>query len=342
MMISSKKKLVDILLKKFDAKVQYNGVWYNISCPFCGDSPNPNTRHCNIRVSPDDDVVVVHCFQLKCHSSGIMNKKHLRDMGIYDKEITDFITNNHSRSQELMKQNIETVQGFTLPLEASDEISKYFYNRTRLNLDSDTIYKFRIVTDLKKFIEMNSHLLSKTVVDRINKISATSYIGFLNSTGSILEVRVTDKDIHKDKRFLKVSLTDNDMLRFARHKPYYIERNNEYTLCEDGYIVLCEGKFDLMNTITRIMPDCSGIWIATTVAGMQGCIRSVTKKYPYRRLVIVCDKDVKDTDVQRMIRGIEYRISSCTLVRNKLSKDVGDLSEPIDLERYDINIKGVK
>lgn len=263
-------------------------------------------------------------------------------MGIYDKEITDFITNNHSRSQELMKQNIETVQGFTLPLEASSEISEYFRGRTKISLTSDIIYEFRIVTNLKEFIKLNSHLLSKTVVDRINKISATSYIGFLNSTGSILEVRVTDKDIPKDKRFLKVALTDNDMLRFAKHKPYYIERNNDYSLADDGYIVLCEGKFDLINTYKYIMPDCSGIWIATTVAGMQGCIRSVTKKYPYRRLVIVCDKDVKDTDVQRMIKGIEYRISSCTLVRNKLSKDVGDLSEPMDLERYEINIKGVK
>ena len=68
--MNPKEKLINILMTRFDARRQGNGVWYTISCPFCGDSPNPHTRHCNIRISPQDNAMIVHCFQLKCTASG--------------------------------------------------------------------------------------------------------------------------------------------------------------------------------------------------------------------------------------------------------------------------------
>ena len=333
-----KEKLKNILLNKYNARLQYNGVWYNISCPFCGDSPNPHTRHCNIRVSPDDDVLLVQCFQLKCHASGIMNKEHLRQMGIYDRDITDFVVNKHSRSIDIMNQKIDNSIKFTLNFYVPENIEKYFYNRTKLHLNPSVISMYRIVTSVDNFISDNKDVLSDGVIKRLNDItSSKDYIGFINQAGSLLELRSANKETPKDQRFIKVNLNmDNSLLRFAKHQPYLVERNNEYNLCDNGYICVCEGKFDLINTMTKIMPDCSGIWGCTTAGGLRGLIRKLTKLYPFRNLVIVADKDVTDEKIMYMIKGIEHRVSKVSVVRNKIGKDVGDLSEPIELEKYDI------
>lgn len=333
-----KEKLRNILMNKFDAKLQYNGVWYSISCPFCGDSPNPRTRHCNIRLSPDDDVVIVHCFQLKCHASGIMNKEHLRQMGIYDRDITEFIVNKHSKSVKMLNQKIDNSIKFTLNFYVPENIETYFYNRTRLHLTPENITKFRVVCSIENFIRDNSDVLTSGVIKRLKELdNARDYIGFINEAGSLLELRSANKETPKDLRFIKVNLNmDNDMLRFAKHQPYLLERDNDYILCDKGYICVAEGKFDLINTFTHIMPDCNGIWSCTTAGGLKGLIRGLTKKYPYRNLVIVADKDVTDDKILQMIQHIRYRVSSVNVVRNKIGKDVGDLSEPMELERYEI------
>lgn len=329
-----KEKLKNILMKKYDAKLQYNGVWYNISCPFCGDSPNPKTRHCNIRISDEDNVVIVHCFQLKCHASGIMNRKHLNQMGIYDRDVIDFVQSNTASSQELMRRQSNVVQDFRLPLSLPQDICDYYHKRTRKFLDSESISRFRIVTSLEEFISINE--LPRGVETRIRKLKS-SYIGFLNHTATNLELRSIDKDIPKDQRFLKISLIEgNDMLRFSKHKPYLIERNNDYDLEDKGYIVICEGKFDLINTFNILMPECNGIFISSTVGGFQSIIEEYSKLYPYRNLVIVADKDVTDVNIRRMIGDLWYRFNKVYVIRNEASKDVGDMSEPLKPYKYEI------
>jgi len=329
-----KQKLISILDNRYDAK-HHSDNWYMISCPFCGDSPNPHSRHCNIRVSEDDDIVIVHCFQLKCHSSGVMNREHLKQMGIYDKDIIGFVECNYDESKRAMRKSYNNSMTWIMNTKSAKGILSYYKARTKTRLTSDIAEKYRIVTSVKEFIELNRENLNDKVIKRLKMVKQPS-IGFMNSSGTFIEFRYAGDDVPKNSRFLKVSLTTDERCQYQTHKPYIIERANEYALGDKGYIVLCEGKFDLINVHKHIMPTCDGIWISSTVGGFRSIINTMTKKYPYRKLVVVADADVRDKQIISMVEGIEYRISGLSIIRNEASKDFGDLREAQAPVRVDI------
>ena len=326
-----KEKLVSILMNKFNARRQSNGVWYTISCPFCGDSPNPHTRHCNIRVSKNDDALIVHCFQLKCTASGIMNKSHLIRMGILDSDITEFVESNRSITHELISQELTTEIKYNIETKEDSDVQKYFYNRTKLELNINVKNKYRIVEHLRSFVEINKDILPDLVKDKLLDYNVKS-IGFLNPTGTNILLRSVDDT----KRFMKFSLLDNSNIsRFITHKPYTIERGNDY-LDDNSYITICEGPFDLINTMEYIMPDNKGIWVSGTVTNQKGFIKAITKYNPYRHIVYIADSDVDDRLIKSFFKDIRYRVKDIYVVRNKAYKDVGDMTKPMDIYKYEI------
>ena len=333
--MKQKEKLISILMNRYKAKRQSNGVWYTISCPFCGDSPNPHTRHCNIRVSANDNAMIVHCFQLKCHASGVMNKNHLLKMGILDSELLEFVESNKVSTHELISQEINSETKYNLETSINQKVQDYFYLRVKKDLDLSMKLRYRIVEDLDSFVEINKDILPESVQTTLLGYPYEA-IGFLNPTGSNILLRAIDEGIDKNKRFLRYSLMDTSKIsRFAIHKPYIIERENDY-VGDDRYITICEGPFDLINTMEYIMPDNKGLWIAGNVSNQKGFIKSITKYYPYRHIVYIADSDVDDRYIRSFFKDIRYRVEDVFVVRNKASKDVGDMSEPMDIFKYKI------
>lgn len=341
-----KKKLIDILKNKYNAYIQGNRTWYQISCPFCGDSPNPRSRHCNIRVSEEDDIVIVHCFQLKCKDSGVMTKAHLRKMGIYDKDITDFIERNYSKSKEAISKTYDVDMAWLPCTVVNPKVAQYFFERTQKELTPERIMKYRIVPCVRDFYNKNNSRFTKEIKERFKKLGKNidDFIGFLNENGTVLEIRNTGKNVTKDKRFLKISLSMDDKTRFMKTKPYVIKRNFNYLPSEDklNMIVLSEGRFDCINAMEHFIPDgtADGVFISATVSGFKSLINEYSKKYPYRDIVIFADRDVMDRNILDMVRGIEYRFRKLYVVRNELGKDLGDFREPIQPVQYELNMKG--
>lgn len=344
-----KKKLIDILKNKYQAYIQGNRAWYQISCPFCGDSPNPRSRHCNIRVAEEDDIVIVHCFQLKCKDSGVMTKAHLRKMGIYDKDITDFIERNYSKSKEAISKTYDVDMAWTPSDVILPEVAKYFFERTQKELTLDRVMKYRIVPSVRDFYNKNVSRFNKEIQDRFKKqlgASIDDFIGFLNENGTALEVRNIKPNVSKDKRFLKITLSSDDKTRFMKTKPYVIKRNLNYLPTEDklNMIVLTEGRFDCINAMEHFVPEntADGVFISSTVSGFKALIREYTKKYPYRDIVIFADRDVSDNNILDMVKGIEYRIQKLYVARNETGKDLGDFRDKITPVHYVLDIKGGK
>ena len=84
------------------------------------------------------------------------------------------------------------------------------------------------------------------------------------------------------------------------------------------------------------MPDCNGIWCASHVSAHSGLIRDLTKYHPYKHFVYVADLDVDDRKIKSFIEPIRYRVKDISVVRNKLSKDIGDMSKPMELYKYNL------
>lgn len=335
--MNPKQKLIDILMNRFDARRQGNGVWYTISCPFCGDSPNPHTRHCNIRVSPNDNAMIVHCFQLKCHASGILSRKHLVDMGIYDLDISEFVSKNKSDTEAMIHEEVNKELHLDINTDKNSKVQEYFLRRTNKNLDDNMRNKYRAIEDIKSFIELNKDSISKESIKRLTEyIKEYNYIGFLNPTGTNILLRNIEDNVDKNKRHIKVSfLETSNVARFVTHKPYTVEKDNKYE-DDNTYICIAEGVFDIINTMEYIMPECSGIWCASPVSGQSGLIRDLTKYYPDKHFVCVADYDVDDRKIKSFIEPIRYRVRDVAVVRNKLSKDVGDMSKPMELYKYNL------
>lgn len=335
--MNPKQKLIDILMNRFDARRQGNGVWYTISCPFCGDSPNPHTRHCNIRVSPHDNAMIVHCFQLKCTASGILTRKHLVDMGIYDLDISEFVSKNKSDTEAMIHEEVNKELHLDINTDKNIKVQEYFLRRTNKNLDDNMRNKYRVVEDIKSFIELNKDSISKESIKRLTEyVKEYNYIGFLNPTGTNILLRNIEDNVDKNKRHIKVSfLETSNVARFITHKPYTVEKDNKYE-DDNTYICIAEGVFDIINTMEYIMPECSGIWCASPVSGQSGLIRDLTKYYPDKHFVYVADYDVDDRKIKSFIEPIRYRVKDVAVVRNKLSKDVGDMSKPMELYKYNL------
>ena len=335
--MNPKDKLINILMNRFDARRQGNGVWYTISCPFCGDSPNPHTRHCNIRVAPHDNAMIVHCFQLKCRASGILTRKHLMDMGIYDLDISEFVSKHKESTETMIHEEVNKELILNIKTDTNTKVQEYFLRRTKKDLDDNMRNKYRVVEDIKSFIDINKESISKDSIKRLESyIKEDTYIGFLNPTGTNILLRNISHDVPNNRKHIKVSLLDTtNVSRFITHKPYTIERNNKYE-DDNTYICIAEGTFDIINTMEYIMPDCNGIWCASPVSVHSGLIRDLTKYYPNKHFVYVADFDVDDTKIKSFIEPIRYRLHDVSVVRNKLSKDVGDMSRPMELYKYNL------
>lgn len=339
-----KKKLIEILKNKYNAYIQGNRTWYQISCPFCGDSPNPRSRHCNIRVSEEDDIVIVHCFQLKCKDSGVMTKAHLRKMGVYDKDITEFIEKHYSSSKEAISKTYDVDMAWKPYTKVNPKVSQYFFERTQKELTHDRIMKYRIVPCVRDFYNNNNSRFNKEIKERFKKLGTyiDDFIGFLNENGTILEIRNVNKNVSKDRRFLKINLSTDDKTRFMKNKPYVIKRNLEYLPNENklNMIVLSEGRFDCINAMEHFIPEdtADGVFISSTVSGFKSLINEYSKKYPFRDLVIFADRDVMDKHILDMVYKIEYRFKRLFVVRNEVGKDLGDFREEIKPIQYELDI----
>lgn len=333
-----KRKLIDLLKNKYNAYIQSNRTWYQISCPFCGDSPNPRSRHCNIRVSDGDNIVIVHCFQMKCTASGIMTKKHLRQMSVYDKDISAFLDRNYSSSKEIMSKTYDNDMAWSHCEVIEPSVAEYFYQRTTKELTMDRVLKYRIVPSIRDFYNKNKDRFSEEIKRRFKYLGSNDYIGFLNENGTVLEVRSIKKDVPKDKRFLKINLSQDEKIQFMRNKPYLINRNLGYLRSEYKVdsLVMTEGKFDCINAMETFVhaSSANGIFVSSTISGFYHIINDISLKYPYLDLTIFADRDVMDNSILRIIKDISYRFKTVYVVRNNKGKDLGDFREPIEPEMY--------
>jgi len=327
-----KERIKDFLYDRYDAKVQGNKEWFMIQCPFCGDSPNPNTRHLNVRISVNDDHMYVKCFQSKCDVAGPLTSQHLMKMGLSDMQVLKFVSDKSKITSKMVRNISSTKLNLQIP-EKKRIPSEYFKARTKKEMTDDNIRKYRIVTDFTKFYELN-----KDTIDYDKKLGLLMYkesenknfIGFLNESGTYLQVRSVDDD---DTKHIKIPLVKLPI--YVSHQPYVLTRNFDLAK-RDVYIYVTEGLFDIVNVYNYFMDD--GLYMQTgSASSIYGQFKKFSKFYYGVYWVFVRDRDVSIKFFKNLKEQYDYRFKNdAYVVYNELSKDFGDFREPIQVRKIKI------
>ncbi|MGL5316743.1 MAG: hypothetical protein ACRC92_26035 [Peptostreptococcaceae bacterium] len=330
------RKILSILESKFDVKKQYgSNVWYQLSCPFCGDSPNPHTKHFNIRLSPDN-LFIIKCYQPKCDITGsLLRRKHLPTLGITDHEITRAIESYSERYRDKEFMHVDYGK-YELPFNANSIPHQYFKLRTSRTLTWDMVNNLRVVDNICEFVTMNK---DRIVIDKILKRIMSSesnghnFIGFINNTGSQIYIRSIDDD--KIKKHSRIPLQLRDEL-LTVHENYILDRKFSYG--EEGQnIVVAEGNFDILNTYLNFAPDLTGVFIATnTASAIPKIISRFLNLMLKPNLIWVADSDITDKHIERKLKFVRDKFDKIWVLRNDLGKDLGNLSEEFRPNLYRI------
>ncbi|MGL6132336.1 MAG: hypothetical protein ACRCZ9_12060 [Fusobacteriaceae bacterium] len=328
--------------KNHDIVHQQGGTWIQLSCPFCGDSPNPRTKHLNIRLT-DDNLFVIKCFQTKCDIGGFLNKKKLHRLGVYDNNIIGEVQMLYNRNKGMIhtytgEENYSHIGtplkkggGIILPLSVPDVVTDYFKKRTNMTLDNEYIHRYRIVSNFKDFETDNN--IPRGVLKRITdgESKGYNYIGFLNNSRTQVFIRAIN-----DPYLKHVKIPIVDIPEYMRHEEYSIFDN--FDMEENNNVFIAEGLFDIINTHKHISGGSSGVFIAAATAN---AIPRLTNKYAdttyHSNFIFVSDSDVHIGFYRRIIKERNYRFGNVSVVYNNIGKDVGDIGEPIELTRIDIH-----
>lgn len=300
--------------------------WYGLSCPFCGDSPNPNTYHLFIRLPANDDIYAIKCFQPKCDVSGILKRKHLMTLGIHDIDIWEAID-----KLELINIKYESINidGIILPLKPKENVKAYYEWRTQKELTEEVIIKESIIVDIVEFYNLNFdriHFLDLEYYIYNNNVD--NIIGFLTKNRNQIFIRNFNENAKKPH--MKISLLSEEKAVIS--KDWYEINNNHSIYKEDNNIIHSEGGFDAVNA-RHILGGINGLYIAYgSYNSFKTLFPYVAKKHYNPNHIFMLDKDITDMSLKSLIKKNSYMCEGKNFMcRNTKGKDFGNLSEPHEL-----------
>jgi len=351
--ILSKEELVDSITNSIidsnDTHREYDTDWsLKIRCPICGDSEtNPNAMHHYVKLGNANDFpLAFKCYKPGC-KSGILTSKELNKYyGIKDPIILksiDYYNNEVGVINTDKDFNDITVQLEYNKIPESNLIidkyvSQYFMNRTGIKLTYSFIKKYRLVTDVKQFMESLSSedrniATVKLLYVMVNKFHK-NYIGFFNERFDMVQFRNINPNDDKDKRFIKVSLTqlksDTQHSSFVYHE--YELNTDMFEVYKRHNIYMSEGTFDIINIKEHIKHNTPGSYYNT--GGINGMLKIINTlvKYDYNiNLIIYSDSDIDYQFYKKIYNIIKPRLNNklgCGLIvcYNNIYKDYGDIN----------------
>lgn len=322
-----------------DGVYSHNTHWLACKCPYCDSASNK--RHMSIQLK-EGEPIIYKCFRASCGVSGVLNKKIARDLGLTNPVFLKHIQESYNANIAIdnhKKNLVKKIQGISLG-DISKECSDYFFKRTNTELTSELQDKFRIFSDINKFIEENSNIekLRKKALWFIRKKEKEGMkaIYFLNGSNTMLYGREIDGDMK-----LKMSLVERED-PLETHRPYMFKSDGEdnYEGKEDT-LFIGEGTFDIINAYLHIFTNYKGTFMASTSFTSTANLINLYSKYVFKpNIVILSDSDV-DISVytKRVLKRInKERVGDIYVLYNLEGKDLGDYpGHPYKIERVKIH-----
>lgn len=321
-----------ILLEELQAKhrLHKSGTdWYGLRCPFCGDSDKHNSYHLYMRIpkDPNDILYGIKCFKPGCGKSGILNVHDLQKLGVKSRAVHDFMRDNEISSAALV-YNMEKRVIHEITLQGCDvtrygSLDEYFKKRTNIDL-SDVYGDLRIIPDIKKFIDLNQHLIQ----DKKDKRWIYLYnhpedcFVFINKTFSRLFVRY----INNPRKHDKIDIVKFDFM--LSHCNYTLEKGISPNQITGLKVFIGEGIFDIVNTYLHYT-DRSGSLLEST-GGIEGYLKvflAISRQYYDINYIFLKDSDVMESYFLNLYKKYMYRFKySPFILYSENTKDNGDMS----------------
>lgn len=252
--------LKQFMLQTFpDAKIAGGGKEIIKRCHYCGDSKDTSSRHLYIGIN-DAGVIVYNCF--KCNTKGVVNSKFFRDMNVYDSDLINLINKANSNSfksiptsgeVKFRKHYYATPRVPKLDSLGTDKKINYINNRLGLHLTKEDLPRFKIITDIKSYLEMNNigyYSRSPQIMEELN----IGFLGFLSVDNSHIVMRrlVPKEKVHPNiaERYVNYNIFPN----YSGGTAYYVIPGNINVLrpCK---IYLAEGPFDILSIYNNVVLD---------------------------------------------------------------------------------------
>lgn len=319
----------------------------SVRCPYCGDSANENHSHFYIEISPTKEYFSYDC--KKCPRSGIMTPNTLKDLGIYNSQLVDYIKANYLRDmKKIIKNSNYAISSRSIPTEIRKKDQfKIDYLNSRLDLDfskKKNLEKYKVILNLNDFIKENHIDISKTEYGRkpsFVKMLNDDFVGFLSANGTVIYFRMA-QDVQDKRRNTqwKMVLPDETMVNSKYGSIYTIGKKLDIVSMRPK-IVLAEGTFDIINAASMFY-DVDDPNILFVAVGSSGSFRSGLLTAVSMSTFFGCDVDIiSDSDISKgmyenkIFKGLT---KSCNMrvIYNEASKDFGDLRKEIKTRIYSL------
>jgi len=321
--------LKDYCLKYLDGKESASG-WICIRGDrFCSRCAEHRRSALYILIDPGNPVYL-NCFRAGCDTRRRVRLQDLKDLGFNNQEAIACIMNETGKgsSRVINTDSTELIsRAQTLTYLQRD------YLRKRLAMDiTDKDAKFyRIIPDLRQMI-IDNFSENSDIYKKLPPGNAQNWISFSTQDCNTFTIRsITGR--------LKLMISNKDL----RFPGYVLQKGKKIET-----IVITEGIFDLINIYTKFAPLDNAIFIATLgFNNLVNLVKYYAGKYTttIKNLVIFADSDLKTsfgyTYKDRAYRTV-WRELACVpfesiwLLYNKKSKDFGDMSLPIKIEKVQI------
>ena len=308
--IATFEALKEYLRQNFNAKIAAGGREIVKRCHICGDSKNLSDAHMYIGFR--DGTIVYNCF--KCGAKGIVDRKFLKDMGCYEQSIIDLCSEQNSKNNNLSSTKSRALfasskaKHLLIPLSNNDfAIKKFNYiaNRLGLAIDSSFIQRFKIILNLKDFLDLNGitrYTRDPTVIDILDKF----FLGFLSADNCyvILRRMVPEGKLPEyiDYRFVNYNIFNlSDSAKKYYTIPTTVNMNQPLS------IHIAEGVFDILSIYLNLQHDNpNALYTAICGKSYEEIVKYIIVEYGFMNcnLHIYPDADI-DT---RIIKSIANKV----------------------------------
>ena len=313
-----------ILERKKPSYTTTNNREIRVRCPYCGDSKkDASAAHLYIQTNPP---FKFYC--QKCTTSGALNGNVLKDLGIYDNELTVSIIEAGKNLKNL--QTIGRVsfsrKGVIIP-KVSDENNmavQYFNNRFKSTFSGEELREtFKAITEPIKFFEEN-------------RIQIPSYyqveksIGFLSADNSHAVFRDITGEQHR--RYCNVAFYEDP----DASKIYNISTDVD-VLQDSVELIMAEGIFDIIgvyNHFYKHLDNRNRIFSAACGKSYPAVVEKYIKMgFLNLKIFIYSDADVDIGFYKKMKASSIFMRNQITIYYNKKEKDFGVSFERIQLSK---------
>jgi hypothetical protein len=308
-----------------------------IRCCYCGDSKkDPKHAHMYVEMKPP---FKFYC--QKCNTAGVLNTQTLKDLNIFNNDISINIIEANKSVKTGVTQKISLKRHNTI---LNKEVNQQTFNcseymKYRYNKDFNNDYivdKFKGITNFRKFIADNN---IPYPIDNYRRplYDFDNSIGFLSSDGSHVIFRdITGK---QPKRYFNLNLF-GDSENAPSNKIYNIKASLDI-LQNSVTIVMTEGIFDIIGVYEHFYKDKVDLsgnnYIFAAAAGKgYGAVISHYIRMGLLNLnvIIYSDSDVDIGFFKELKSSLIYlKNTTLTIFYNTIDKDFGVPIDKIQLRK---------